>query len=236
MVVLALSLAASACSKSVEGETQRWSTGTSRVAELSAQYPGFRGAIEARKAAAQKIHEAAAGLEGDAKIEKLAEANKALMGGFVDDLDDLDDKMKRLRESRVEAASKASDASSRLGASVAAEDAQRALERAEAALRAGAADEAGAAAVLKKVMGDLDTAQEAVDKVVAADRSKKADADAAKRADEAKTADAAAADAAAKAPWKCGYCESENPHDETSCKSCGAPRKSDEAKGDPAGK
>ncbi|MCB9567812.1 MAG: hypothetical protein H6710_11490 [Myxococcales bacterium] len=226
-LVIAAALVLGACSKSVEGETKKWTANTTKVSELEAQYPGLKPALEARKASAQKIYDDAAKLDGDAKIEKLAEANRALMTGFVDDLDDLDDKMKRLREARVEAASMAGDESSRLGAKVAAVDAEKALERAEAALKTGASDEASAAAVLKKVVSDIDTAQTAVNKVISADQAKKSAADAEKKAAEAKVDDAKAADEAKVAPWKCGYCDAENPHDAGNCNSCGAPRSGD---------
>lgn len=224
VVVIGLSLALAGCSKSVEGETRKWSSNTARIGELSAQYPGFKSALEARKAAAQELHDAADKLDGEAKINKLAEANSALMKGFVDDLGDLDDKMKRLRDKRVEAAAQAGDESTRLAAKVAAEDAQKAIDRADAALRAGAADEAAATAVLRKIDGDLDTALRAVDKVLAVDKKKKDDAAAQKQAEVDAKASADAAEAAKVAPWKCDHCDSMNPHDETQCKSCGAPR------------
>lgn len=225
---VALAMLAGACSKTVEGESNRWTANTATVAELSAQFPGFKPAIEARKQAAQKIYDAAAGLDGDAKIEKLSEANTTLMNGFVRELEVIDDRMKKLREGRVEAASLAGD-STKLGAKVAVEDAQKALDRAEAALKAGAADEAGAAAILKRVNGDLETAQAALDKLLAVDKAKKDDAAAAQKSEgDAKAAAAAAADAKV-APWKCEYCGNSNTHDKTSCESCGAARAADKA-------
>jgi colicin import membrane protein len=219
----AAALLAGACSKSVEGETRKWTANSARVDELGAQYPGFKSALQARKTAAQQLHDAAGSLDGDAKIEKLAAANSALMAGFVHDLEALEAKVKQLREARVEAAAKAGD-QTRLGAKVAAEDAQKALDRVDAALKAGAADEAAAAAVLRKLGDDLDTAQRALDKVLAVDQAKKDEAAAAKTADEAAEAKEAADAAAKVAPWKCAYCDAQNPHDEASCKSCGAPR------------
>lgn len=226
-VVLLGALLFAACSKSVEGETQRWATNSAKVTELAAVYPGFKPAIDARKAAATPLYDAAAALEGDAKIAKLAEANDALMRGFVGDLAALDAKIKALRERRVEAAAQAGDDSTRLAAKVAAEDAGQAIDRAEAALKAGAADEAAAAAILKKLHADLDTAKSAIDKVIAADQAKKDDAAKAKdevAADAAAKAAADAAEAAKLAPWKCGHCDSQNTHEHTSCQSCGAAR------------
>ena len=222
-----------ACSKSVEGESRRWETSSTQLSELAATYPGFRPVIEARRSAAAKIHDAAAGLEGDAKIARLSEANAALMEGFVDDLDVLQGKLKKLRESRVEVAAKASE-ETRLAARVATEDAQRALDHADVTLQSGATDEAAAAVVLRKLRSDLDTAQSALDKVLAIDKAKQTKAADAQKSEVSKKAGDEAAAAAQAAPWKCSYCSTENPHDETSCKSCGAPK--GDAKARPATK
>ncbi|MEZ4454858.1 MAG: zinc finger Ran-binding domain-containing protein [Nannocystaceae bacterium] len=232
VLVIGAALVIAGCSKSVEGETRKWSSNTAKVTEIATHYPGFKGALDARLGAATAIHDAADKLDGDAKIDKLSEANGALMKGFVGDLAGLDLRLKDLREKRVEVAAQAGDESSRLAAKVAAEDAQKALDRVDAALKAGAADEAAAAVILRKIDDDLDTAESALGKVLAADKKKKDDADAAKKAEADATKKAADDEAAKVAPWKCDHCDSENPHDATQCNSCGAPRpaaKKDEA-------
>lgn len=212
------------CKKSVEGEQQAWRTNVEQVKGLSATYPGFAPPLEARLTKATELHDAADSLDGDAKIDKLSEANSALMAGWVRDLQGLDEAMKTLRTKRVEAAAQAGDESSRLGAKVAAEDAQKALDRAQKALETGAKDEAGATAVVKSVKSDIDTAAKAVDAVLKADKSKKDEKAATQDAKDAKDAKAKAEADAKVAPWKCEYCGAENPHDEASCKSCGAPK------------
>jgi hypothetical protein len=212
------------CKKSVEGELASWKSNTEQVNGLMAQYPGFKPALEQRMTKANELKNAADTLDGDPKIEKLAEANSALMAGYVRELAGLDEAIKSLRTKRVEAATQAGDESSRLGAKVAAEDAQKALDRAEKALVSGAKDEASATAVVKTVKSDIETAAKAVDAVLKADKSKKDEKAAAGDAKEAKEA-AAKVEADAKvAPWKCEYCGGENPHDEANCKSCGAPK------------
>ncbi|MCX4245591.1 hypothetical protein [Paraliomyxa miuraensis] len=212
------------CKKTVEGEQAAWTSNVEKVNALMATYPGFKPALEERMGKAKGIYDASEGLDGEAKANKLGEANSTLMGGYVRDLQQLDKDMKDLRTKRVEAAAKAGDESSRLGAKVAAEDANKALDRADKALAAGAKDEASATAVVKKIKDDIATAAKAVDAVLEADKDKKDEKKATEDAKEAKDA-AAKADADAKvAPWKCEYCGSENPHDEASCKSCGAPR------------
>jgi len=218
--VAALLLMVSACSKTVEGEQQQWDSNVTECKGLMAKYPGFKPALEARLTKAQAIYDAAAGLGDEAKIAKMSEANGAISKDFVAGLRGLEAKLKKLREKRVEAASKAGDESSRLGAKVAADDASATIERVEATLETGAADEAGAAAVLDKINGDIDTAQSAVDKVLGVEADKKNDADK-KTQDEAKSK--AAADAKV-APWKCEYCGASNAHDHTKCSSCGAAR------------
>lgn len=223
-IAVVMILFAGGCKKSVEGEQQAWKTNVEQVKGLTATYAGFKPALEQRLTKATELHDAADTLDGDAKIDKLAEANSTLMAGWVRDLQGLDESMKDLRTKRVEAAAKAGDESSRLAAKVAAEDAQKALDRAQKALETGAADEASAAATIKSVKSDIETAAKAVDSVLKADKDKK-DEKAAN--DEAKGAKDAAAKAEAEAkvaPWKCEYCGVENPHDEASCKSCGAPK------------
>ena len=212
------------CKKSIEGEQQAWKTNTEQVKGLMATYPGFKAPLEARLTKAGELHDSADSLDGDAKIDKLAEANSTLMAGWVRDLQGLDEAMKDLRTKRVEAAARAGDESTRLGAKVAAEDAQKALDRSQKALETGAKDEAGATAVVKSVKSDIDTAAKAVKAVLDADKGKKDEKVAEQETKDAKDA-AAKAEAEAKvAPWKCEYCGTENPHDATSCTSCGAPK------------
>ncbi len=221
-LVAAVLLLVAGCKQTVESAQQRWDANVVDIRGKIAKYPGFKPALEARLARAQAIYDGAASLGDEAKIAKLSEASSTLGSGFVSKFDQLEAKTKTLREKRVEAAAKAGDESSRLGAKVAAQDAAGTIDRVEAALTAGATDEAGADAVLDKLVADVATAQAAVDKVLGADAEKKEDAKG--KAD----ADAKAkADADAKvAPWKCEYCGAENPHDHGACGSCGAARKS----------
>lgn len=212
------------CSKTVEGESKAWTANVGQVNALMAQYPGMKPALEARLAAAQKSWDATSSMSGDAQIDAMAKANAELKAGFVDDLQGLDAKLKKLRESSVEVAAKAGDDSSRLGAKVAAEDAQKTVARVEKTLADGAKDEAAATAVMKKVLADIDTAQSAINKVSAVDKDKtEKKAEDEKAAQDKADADKAAADAAV-ADWTCEYCSTTNKHDVTACSSCGAPR------------
>ena len=213
------------CKKTVEGEQKAYEASVADVTALKATYPGFAGVLDARLQNAKGIYDSASSLSGDAQIEKLSEANTALSGGFVSDLRTLEKKIEELRGKRVEAAAKAGDESSRLAAKVAADDAEKTLDRVEEQLKAGAKDEAGANAVVAKAKGDVETALTAVSKVLAADADKK---EAKQAADDEKAAKEAKdkADADAKvADWKCEYCGSTNKHDAKTCESCGAPRK-----------
>jgi hypothetical protein len=212
------------CKKTVEGEEKAWSSNVSQIQTLTAQYPGFKPPLEARLDSARAIHDAAGALSGDAQLEKLVEANRTLMGGFVGQLRSLDRKIKQLREKRVEAAAQAGDDSSRLGAKLAAEDAQKALDRVDEILKQGAKDEAEASAILQKIHADLDTARAAIDKVLKVDATRKSEQAAAQEAKAAADAKAKEEAEAKVAPWKCEYCDGQNPAEETKCGSCGAAR------------
>ena len=212
------------CSKTVEGESQKWDANVAKVNGLGAKYPGMKPALDARLTAAKTTYDSAASLEEKAKIEAMAAANTALMGGFVTKLDGVEGSLAKLRESRVAAASMAGDESSRLAAKLAAEDAQKTIERVEKTLKDGAKDEASATAIVDKVTTDIATSQKAVDKVLEGDK-KKADAkDADKAATDAAAAKADADKAAAVADWTCEFCDTTNKHDATACSSCGAPK------------
>lgn len=210
------------CAKTVEGETKAWNDNVAQLNALIAQYPGFKPALEARLAAAKKTYDAASTMSGDPQIEQMAKANSEINAGFVNDLKSVDAKIKKLRESSVEVAAKAGDNASLTAAKIAAENAQKTVASVEKALGAGAKDEVAATAVLKKALGDLDSAQSAIDKVSAVDKEKGDK----KAADEKAAADKAAADKAAAeaavADWKCEYCDTPNKHDATVCSSCGA--------------
>ncbi len=209
-------LATTGCSKTVEGETKAWKTNVASVDGLKAQYPGMKPALESRLSAATSIHDEAEALSGDAQIDKLAAANKALRAGFVGDLQGLAAKLSKLREQSVEVTSNAGDESTRAAAKLAAEDVKKTTERIEALLKSGATDEAGATAIMKTINADVATAQKTIKAALSGDKKKveaaKADADAA-AAVEVKAAD-----------WTCDHCDSANKHDATSCVSCGAPR------------
>jgi hypothetical protein len=213
------------CKKTVEGEQKAYEANVAEIGALKATYPGFASVLDARLEKAKGIYEASSSLSGDAQIEKLSEANAALSGGFVSELRAIEKKIDELRKKRVEAAAKAGDESSRLAAKVAADDAEKTLERVEETLKNGASDEGGATAVVGKVKADVDTALAAVTKVLESDKEKKdaqkaaADEKAAKEAKDKADADAKVAD------WKCEYCGTSNKHDAKTCESCGAPRK-----------
>lgn len=226
LAVLTALLLVVGCSKTVEGETKSWKANTQKVEALMVEYPGMKPALEQRLEAAKTTWEEAEGMSGDAQVDKMAAASSQLMGGFVGDLKGLERKLEKLRKSRVGAAAKAGDESSRLAAKLAAEDAQKTIERVEGMLKKGAADEAAATALMKKITADVKTAQSAVDKVSKADKSKtKAKAKTEKAKTEKAASDKAAAEAKA-ADWSCEYCGNANKHDATSCSGCGAARPS----------
>ncbi len=221
-------LAFGGCKKTVENQTAAWKSNVASVESMMAKYPGFKPALQARLDEAKPIHEAATSLEGDAAIDKLSSANSTLMKGFVRDLDKVDDMTKKLREARVDVTAKASGKSIREGAKVAAADAEKALERTEAALKKGAKNPKDADAIVKKIISDLETAQKALDKVTGAqsDKDNKEQADKDAKDKDAKDAKEAVAD------WKCEYCGKMNAHDHKDCGGCGAPKtgkKPDEA-------
>lgn len=232
LVVALVALVLSGCKPTVENQSAAWKSNTKAITELIAQYPGFKPALNARLKSAEAAKAKADGLSGDAAAEQMQAANRQLMGGFVGELKGLDKKIEDLRKQSVAAAAAAGDPSSRMAAKLAAEDATKTLDRITATLKDGAADEAAANAVLKKVAADLATAAKAVKTVKDADQGKKDAKAADKKAADNKAADEKAAAAAKVADWKCEFCDSMNKHDHTKCPSCGAPRAGGDDKAD----
>jgi len=231
LVLFSVVFLALGCAKTPEGESKKWEANKKQVNALMAQYPGMKAPLQARLDQASETWDAASGLSGDEQVDKMSAANAELMGGFVRELDSVDKKLAKLRESAAEVTAKASDASTRAGAKVAAEDAKQTVARVEKTLAQGATDEAGATAVMNKVMSDIKASQSAIDKVAGADK-KKVDKQDKDKADQKAAADKAAADKAAAdkaaadavADWTCAHCDSTNKHDASKCASCGAPR------------
>jgi len=209
-----------ACKKSVEGESKAWTANIARVKQLGSLYPAFQPALDERLKTAQALYDGATGLAEEQAAEKMGAANAALVGGFVPKLEGLDKRMKDLRSKLVDAATAAGDESDRLGVKVVADAATKTLEQVDAALKAGAKDQASAETVVTKIEGDLAAAERDVAKVLGAAQAKKAEAETAK-ADEKATEQK---QEQAKAPWTCEYCGGSNEAALTQCSSCGAAR------------
>jgi hypothetical protein len=232
---LAVALLAPACKKTVEGETKAWARNTQVIQELSALHPGFAAPLKEQQDKAQALLDGAKAIsDPEASAKKMAEANSALVGGFVRTLRDVDDKTRRVREKGITATSVAVDVSDRMAARQASEDAQRVMVAVEDRMRQGAPNVIGANVVLRRMDDDLTAAERSLDLVIKRARDKQEAAKAAaKAAGAAGAAGAGAAGAAgaggvaaqpAAAGWKCSYCNFSNATSATKCRNCGAAR------------
>jgi membrane protease subunit (stomatin/prohibitin family) len=216
-------LLVAACKKTVEGEDQAWQRNAQRVNELAAVYPGFANALREQQQRAQAAMTAARAIsDKEQSARKMAEANGLIDGGLVYSLGQLESRSKTLREKLVAANTAAVDTSDQAGARVAAEDAQRILRNVDDIIKAGAPSADAAAAVLRKIDGDLSSATANLDRVIAAARARKQEA--AKTAAAASGTTAAPAGAVAHAQWKCTYCNHMNDESRKKCENCGAPQ------------
>jgi hypothetical protein len=134
--------------------------------------------------------------------------------------------VKKLRAKLVEASAGALDHGERLGVRAAGEDTQRVLRSVEETLKGGAPNAMAAAVVLKKIEGDLSSANANLDRVIESAKQRAA----AKKGAPAPTPTAGGAGAgtkvapAATAKWKCAYCGKEHDDSVKKCDNCGAAR------------
>ena len=222
VVVLAATMLSAACKRTVEGEDQAWTANLKHVQGLAAQYPGFAGALrEQQKHAEEAMTQARAVSDKEQAAKQMAAANALLDQGFVITLGQLDQRTRTLRQKLVDATTASEHASDQAGAKVATEDAQRILRNVDDTLKTGAGDAAGAAAVLRKVDGDLSSASSNLDRVIASARARKQEA---AKAAAATAPSGATTGAVANVAWKCTYCGHANEAAAKKCTECGAPR------------
>jgi hypothetical protein len=216
VVVLAVALVASAgCKKSVKGEESRWKRANQQAGEMAALYPGFKTAIDERRTAASKIHDAAQKLDDEkAKIAKLAEANELLDRGFIDQLGKVDEQLKKLQAAIVDAKGAEVEGAGKARADEAIAQVKRTLSGVEATLKKGAPNAVAAQAVMNKVDKDLTAARALLAKAAPTVAPPQA------------VADPAAADPPEPQPWTCEYCDHANDPEATTCTNCGAARPS----------
>jgi hypothetical protein len=219
-------LSVSSCKKTPEAEAKSWERNTRRAQELSALYPGFVPAIKAQQTLAQAAMDAAKAMSSpEESARKMSEANGLLTGGFVGGLSSLDGKVRKVREKITSVSASATAGPDQVATQAAVTEAQRVLSGVEAALKQGATEPVGAAAIVRKIENDLSSTTSSLDALLDAAK---------KRQEAAKTPQAAAAGAeapgaaAAAIPkietWKCGYCGRSNESPAAKCKGCGAPK------------
>jgi len=227
-VLVAVVLLVPACKKTVEGETKAWTRNTQTIQELNALHPGFAAALKEQQDGAQALMASAKSIsDPEASAKKMAEANSALVGGFVMTLRGVDSKTRGVREKSVTATTTATDVVDRIAARQASDDAQRVIATAEDFLQRGAPNVAAATAILRKVDEDLSAAERNLDRVIQNARNKRTAAKAGAAGTAAAGAGAAGAAGQAKpvaAGWKCSYCNFANEPTAARCRNCGATR------------
>lgn len=211
-LVLAFTVAAG-CKKSVKGEESRWASANKRATEAAALYPGFKDAIEERRAVAVAAYDAAQAIEDEKqKIDKLSSTNRLLTTGFVSRLAGVGDEIQDLRSMMVEAAGAAAEGAAKAKVTEAIKQTKAIVAQVESLLQKGAPTAVAAEAVMNRVTKDLTAAKAHLASATPAPAKAKPDTT---------TATAPAADTEP-ARWTCEYCDHSNEHDATKCANCGA--------------
>lgn len=211
LVVLAMG-----CSRSVEGETKAWTRNQQTVKDLMTLYPRMGGALNEQLNKATSAWDAAQSVSGDdAKIEAMANANRLLNSGFVQDLSRFEKEEKDLQALIIDVQTNAKGSDDARSAFVVRDQANATLRQARMSIDNGAISAAQATVVMDKVTKDMAAATKNLKKVNDGFKKKETSAQKEKAADKA-------AEKAETAPWTCSYCSKSNPADATECGGCGA--------------
>lgn len=213
-LLLGALLLTAACKKTVENQTARWTAANKTADELGAVYPGFKGALEEQRARAKAVYDSATSITDEkAKIEKLATACDTLQSGFVTDLDNVDSKLKALRAKLVDAAGagQTPEDKSRLDSAIT--ETRRTIMEIDGRLKTGAKSASDAAAIVARILSDVNAADALLTKAIPA----KITVDAGK-------AGSAPPPANDQQAWVCEYCNHSNDPKAEKCSNCGAPR------------
>lgn len=224
-VLMALATFWSSCGSSVEGETASWKSNQERITRLKANYPGFKGALDAALNDAKTAMESAQSVgDKEAKIKAMSAANDKASPQFVRELDGMDRLMRDIEGKISKTKQAGGDRNDQSAIWDAANRADQAIREAKSKLKSStAADIASANAITSSVTSNLKSVQSLLDDIAKEAKNK---ADAAKKAEDDKKAAAAKADEDAKkaaAPIKCGACGTENKAGSTKCSQCTAP-------------
>ena len=219
--VLALAfamLAGVGCKKSVKGEESRWTSANNKVNELAVLYPGFKAALDARRAQAKTVYDAAQGIsEEKEQIKKLSEANNLLSGGFVDELSKLDEQLKGFRGQLIEATGAKVEGADMRKNQAAIDEAKRTLDGIDTLIKKGARDAATADIVMGQVAKELTVVKNHIALAMPAPTEATPAANAADPG-----AAAAAPVKAEPVSWTCEYCQHSNEPGAETCSQCGA--------------
>lgn len=223
LVLLSLAALIPACSKTVEGESKRWTRNTQQIQKLSALYPGFAAPLKVQLATATTAMESAKKVsDKEAAAKAMSSANGLLSGGFVGKLSNLDGKIKKVQSAATTAATAAADKTDRMAARQVSDAAKQVVKEVKAVLKKGAKDVASAGAILDKADSDLKAAQKNLKTVIDAAKKKKESKEKVKEEKKDEVKKDEVKKEKAKAKWKCSYCDHMNDPAAGKCTECGA--------------
>ena len=217
--IAALLVLFSACKKTLEGESSKWTRNQEKINQLKVQYPGFSQALNTTYTEASGLMDQTQNMaDGEEKIAQMAKANSLLSSGWISDLERIEGKKSDLRKKVTDINLSSMDAADMIAAEFTVKNADRTLQNIDNSLRNGATDPNSAASLLSTLQSQLTDAGKDMDKIIAnmASKEKKAEEKAQDDKQQAQDEKESVAD------WKCAYCEKMNPHDARECSGCGA--------------
>lgn len=223
LLILAATLIAASCKKTIESEQKAWETNQKRASQLIFEYPSFTNVIKEQIAVAQKMMDEAATIADEkTKIQKMSDANSQIMITFVRNLEEIKSLKNKIRDKATEARGLKTLYNETMMMNQAISESERAVYNSDMKLQSVINTRMDADAVTGLVMSDLRMAESTLDRVIAMVKDRE-------KAEQEKIA----SDKAEKEKQKtqseatitCKYCGTVNLATAVTCKSCGAPLK-----------
>jgi len=161
------------CGSSPENEINKWETNMASVTEMKQSYPAFTKILDNDLRTAKSKWQEAQKMDGDAQIEKMAEANEIFTSSYITNLGSTQYKIEDIVKKQEKINDLKLSQIQRDNANTAIEESNMSIQKAKQILQKVVSTSDEASEVVKQANGELISATSALDKFIKANKSSK---------------------------------------------------------------
>jgi len=161
------------CGSSPENEINKWETNMASMTEMKESYPAFTKVLDNDLRTAKSKWQEAQKMDGDAQIEKMAEANKIFTSGYIANLGSTQYKIEDIVEKQEKINGLKLSQTQRDNANTAIEESNLSIQKAKQILQKITNTPDEASEVVKEANGELISAAGALDRFIKANKPSK---------------------------------------------------------------